>query len=138
MGMDEAGRRLVYLYIGSADVGRDLAFYRDHLFAELVWRFESHGAEVAAVRLGEGPLVVLADHRPAPSVLQIWRVDDLDGAVQGLEAAGWKGSGRRVEVPDGPCFIFTDPSGNEIGLLHQIRPGVLEGSWQQTRSEQDQ
>jgi hypothetical protein len=31
-----------------------------------------------------------------------------------------------VEVPDGPCLILSDPSGNEVGLLEQRRPGVME------------
>jgi predicted enzyme related to lactoylglutathione lyase len=118
-------RRLLYLYMGSADVGDDVAFYRDQLGGELVWRFQASGAEVAAVRLGEGPLVLLADHRHAPSVLQIWAVEDLDGAVEALRASGWTGSGSRVEVPEGPCLVLRDPSGNEIGLLERVRPGVL-------------
>lgn len=121
--------RLVYLYLGCGDVGRDLAFYRDQLGGELVWRFRAFDAEVAAVRLGDGPLVLLADHRDAPSVLQIWAVDDLDRAVATLQAAGWQGVDRRVQVPDGPCLLLSDPSGNEIALLERIRPAALESAW---------
>lgn len=124
--MSIEGARLVYLYVGSNDVETDLAFYRDRLGGELVWRKTGFGAEVAAVRLGEGPLLLLADHRPAPSVLQIWAVADLGRARKELEAAGWDGSGVQVEVPDGPCLVLSDPSGNEIGLLEQVRPGILE------------
>ncbi len=120
------GGRLVYLYTGSADVASDLALYRDQLGGELVWRVESGGSEVAAVRLGDGPLVLLADHRPAPSILPIWAVDDLHGTVRELKAAGWTGPQHMVEVPDGPCLILTDPSGNEVGLLEQVRPGEME------------
>lgn len=92
----------------------------------MVWRSEGFGAEVAAVRLGDGPLVLLADHREAPSVIQIWTVEDLEDAHAQLEAAGWTGSDKRVEVPDGPCLVLRDPSGNEIGLLEQTRPAVME------------
>ena len=120
------GGRLVYLYIGSADVGRDLPFYVEQLGGELAWRVDSGGTEVAAVRLGEGPLVLLADHRPVPSVLQIWAVGNLTMEVERLEAAGWTGSARTVEVPDGPCLVLADPSGNEIALLEQVRPNVME------------
>jgi lactoylglutathione lyase len=117
----------VYLYVGSTDVGRDLGFYRDRLGGELVWRSEGLGAEVAAVRLGNGPLVLLADHRPAPSALPIWAVEDLDDELERLRAAGWADAARRVEVPDGPCAVLVDPSGNEIVLLERVRPGVMEG-----------
>jgi predicted enzyme related to lactoylglutathione lyase len=122
------GARLVYLYMGSADVGKDLAFYHDQLGGEIVWHSRKSGNEVAAVRLGEGPLVLLADHRDAPSVRQIWAVDDLDRTLEGLKAAGWTDREKTVELPDGPCLLLSDPSGNEIGLLHVVRPGVMEGS----------
>jgi hypothetical protein len=120
-------RQLVYLYVGSSDVGRDLGFYRDELGGELVWRSEGFGAEVAAVRLGDGPVVLLADHRHAPSTLPIWAVEDLDGELGRLREAGWSECVRRVEVPDGPCAILVDPSGNELALLERVRPGVMEG-----------
>ena len=120
------GARLAYLYTGSGDVNRDLGFYRDQLGGRVVWRIRSGGTEVAAVHLGRGPLILLADHRDAPSVLQIWAVDDLEGALAELKEAGWVGRERRVEVPDGPCLLLADPSGNEIALLDQVRPGILE------------
>lgn len=118
--------RLVYLYIGSDNVPADLVFYRDHLRGDVIWHRQGFGAEVAAVRLGEGPLVLLADHREAGSVLPIWTVEDIDGALTALGDAGWTGQPTTVEVPDGPCLLLRDPSGNEIGLLHQVRPGVME------------
>jgi predicted enzyme related to lactoylglutathione lyase len=124
--MAVAIRRLTYLYVGSADVPADLAFYRDRLGAEVVWDREAMGTHVAAVRIGDGPLVLLADHREAGAVLPIWTVDDLDAALAELNRRGWTGPTNRVEVPDGPCLLLSDPSGNEIGLLHQVRPEILE------------
>jgi predicted enzyme related to lactoylglutathione lyase len=119
---------LVYLYVGSNDVDSDVRFYCEGLGAELVWRFQAYEADVAAVRLAEGPLVLLADHRPAPSVLPIWSVRDLEAASAELERAGWADSGTQVEVPDGPCLVLTDPSGNQLGLLHRIRPDAMGSS----------
>jgi catechol 2,3-dioxygenase-like lactoylglutathione lyase family enzyme len=120
---------LAYLYVGSADVEADLGFYRDALGAELVWRFHAFEADVAGVRLGEGPLVLLADHRPAPSVLPIFAVRDLQAAEERLRSGGWAESATRVEVPDGPALVLRDPSGNEIALLHRVRPDAMPSSY---------
>jgi hypothetical protein len=117
--------RLVYLYVGSADVEADLTFYRDRLGAEVVWDRQAMGTHVAAVRLGDGPLVLLADHRKAGTVLPIWTVDDLEATRAEMAQRGWTGSATQVEVPDGPCLLLADPSGNEVGLLHQVRPNVI-------------
>lgn len=124
--MGAAIGRLVYLYVGSADVSGDVAFYRENLGGELIWHHRAFGAEVAAVRLGDGPLLLLADHRKPGTVLPIWTVDDIDATLAGLKERGWTGTTTRVEVPDGPCLLVRDPTGNEIGLLQQTRPGVME------------
>jgi predicted enzyme related to lactoylglutathione lyase len=121
---------LVYLYVGSADVEADLAFYRDSLGGEVVWRFQAFDADVAGVRLGEGPMVLLADHRPAPSVLPIFAVTDLEAAQEMLAAAGYASTQTQVEVPDGPALVLRDPSGNELALLHRVRPNAMPGSYQ--------
>jgi catechol 2,3-dioxygenase-like lactoylglutathione lyase family enzyme len=116
-------RKLLYLYLGSEDVDRDLAFYRDRLGAEVVWRREGAGTEVAAVRVGEGPLLLLAEHRGAPSVRQIWEVEDAERAASEL---GAEAEATPVELPEGPCLLVKDPSGNELGLLERTRPGVMD------------
>lgn len=119
--------RLEYLYVGSADVQADLAFYRDVLGARVVWDFEDFGTRVAAVEVGERPpLYVLAGHRPARSVLPIFLVPDLDAMERALRRKGWSENGERVEVPDGPVRILADASGNEVGLLESVRPRALE------------
>jgi predicted enzyme related to lactoylglutathione lyase len=129
-GRDEpALGELVYLYVGTDDVARDLAFYERALGARFVWRFDAFGTEVAAVRLGPGPLVLLAEHRPAPSCLPIWSVADLDAATARLAASGFEAHGETVGTPDGPVHVLRDPSGNEVGLLRPDRPGALEDAY---------
>ena len=115
--------KLLYLYLGSGDVDRDLAFYRDRLGAEVVWRREGAGTEVAALRMGEGPMLLLAEHRGAPSVRQIWEVEDAERAAAELSG---EAEATEVELPEGPCVLITDPSGNELGLLERTRPGVMD------------
>lgn len=124
---------LTYLYVGSSDTKKDLAFYTKVLGAELVWEFHGLGAHVGAVRLGEGPLLLLADHRPAKSSISIYRVDDLEATTKRLEDRGWTRAGEPVEVPDGPVLVLRDPTGNEVGLLQQDRPDALTREYRRER-----
>jgi hypothetical protein len=117
--------RLRYLYVGSTNVGRDLSFYVDVLGAEKLWHFRGAGAEVAAVRVAEGPWILLADHRPAGNMLPIFLVDDLAAKESELRRRGWCPETGPVEVPDGPCYLFRDPSGNELAILGNSRPDLL-------------
>lgn len=119
---------LAYLYVGTRDVAGDLAYYRDVLGAVVVWDFARFGARVAAVRLAPGPLYVLADHRPAPSCMPIFAVADLRAAARELTARGWRPDAGPFELPDGPCYTFSDRSGNQLALLEQTRPGALESA----------
>jgi predicted enzyme related to lactoylglutathione lyase len=121
---------LVYVYLGTDDVERDRAFYLEALGAEPVWRFRAFETEVAAVRVTPGaPLVLLAEHRPAPSCLLVWSVTDLDAAIERLRASGFEAHGETAGTPDGPVHVFRDPSGNETGLLRQDRPNALEAAY---------
>jgi len=124
---------LRYLYLGTGRFAEDLSFYRDVLGAELVWHFRRFGAEVAALRLGEGPLYILADHRPAKSTLPIHAVSSLAAFRTAAEARGLKGA-HTVETPDGPCLVFQDATGNEVGALEEVRPRALEGAWRDSRN----
>jgi predicted enzyme related to lactoylglutathione lyase len=119
--------RLRFLYVGARDMDQDLAYYRSVLGAERVWHFEAFGARVAAVRLGEGPLFLLADHRPAPSCLPIYEVANIEATMNALTRRGWEAEGEPFEIPNGPCCLFHDTSGNELAIFQDVRPGALEG-----------
>ena len=118
--------RLEYVYMGSRAFERDVTFYRETLGGEVVWNLEGFGAHVAAVRLGPGPLVLLADHRPAPSSILLFVVDDLKETAKLLRRRGWKYDGRSFEIPNGPCYVFEDPSGNRLGFFENVRPRPFE------------
>src|SRR3989304_3520492 len=62
---------LEYVYLGSRDFKRDLAYYRDVLGGEVMWNLEGFGAHVAAVRLGRGPLLPPPGPRPPPRTRSI-------------------------------------------------------------------
>jgi predicted enzyme related to lactoylglutathione lyase len=119
-----------YLYVGVDDIERAIAFYEQALGAELVWHFRRFGTQVAGVRVSPtGPMVLLAEHRPAPSCLPIWTVQDLDATVARLAAAGFADRGETAGTPDGPVHVLQDPDGNELGLLQQVVPNALEARY---------
>ena len=89
---------LRFLYLGSDNTDDDLAAWLALPGARLRWRFDAFGADVAAVDLGAPPLVLLADHRPAGSVLPIYAVTDLDG---GAPRPCWPAAGATNSVPWG-------------------------------------
>jgi predicted enzyme related to lactoylglutathione lyase len=124
--MDMPLGKLSYLYVGTADFDRDCSYYEKVLGAKRVWAFHAFDARVAAFRLCEGSLLLLADHRPAPSCMPIVEVADLTAAIAGLTARGWQMEGEVFEVPNGPCCRFTDPSGNSFALLQNDRPDAME------------
>jgi catechol 2,3-dioxygenase-like lactoylglutathione lyase family enzyme len=105
-----------------------VAFYTGTLGARLRWRFQRFGADVAAVELAAGPLLLLADHRPAGTILPIWSVSSLADAVRLLDAARWTHTGA-LGTPEGDALAFTDPDGNELALLEVVRPDALDGAW---------
>lgn len=118
--------RLEYLYLGTAHFERDVAYYRDVLGAPLLWNLEGFGAHVAAFRLGDGPLLLLADHRPGPSCMPLYSVADVKETAKDLRKRGWKSDGRPFEIPNGPCYAFDDPSGNRLGIFQNDRPRPFE------------
>jgi len=117
--------KLRFLYVGSSDVKRDLDYYVKVLGSRKVWDRTAFGTRVAAMELCDGPLLLLAGHRPAPSVLPIFQVDSLKASEKELRSRGWKPEGGRVEIPNGPCFVFKDPSGNQLAVFQDVRPGIL-------------
>ena len=112
--------------MGSSDVNRDLDYYERVLGASKVWDHTAFGTRVAAVKVCDGPLLLLAGHRPAPSVLPIFQVESLKAVEKDLRGRGWKPEGGRIEIPNGPCYVFKDPSGNQLAIFQVTRPGMLE------------
>jgi len=119
---------LRYLYVGSDDTGADLAAWLRLPGAEARWRFHAFGADVAAVDLGAAPLVLVADHRPAGSVLPIYEAPDLDAAIGDLAAAGWAVDGP-MGTPDGPAAVLHGPGGAVLGLLQVDRPNQMDRAY---------
>lgn len=121
--------RLRYLYVGSSDVPRDVAYHRDVLGGLLLWWFEDFGTQVAGIGMGNGPDVLLAGHRPAPSVLPIWQVADLNETMKTLESTGWNRKQGPFGIPDGDCCLWEDPTGNEWACFEETRPDAMPNAY---------
>ena len=124
--------RLRYLYMGTSNVQKDVDYYTKVLGARKIWDISSFGTRVAALQLGVGPVLLLANHRPAPSCILIFQVDDLKAVSEELLQRGWKPEGEQFEIPEGPCYRFNDPSGNPLALRQITRPNVLGTTGEET------
>lgn len=120
---------LRFLYVGSTDTERDLAAWLAVPGARLRWRFRAFGAEVACVDRGRAPLVLVADHRPAGSILPIYAVADLDEATATLVGHGWRHRLGPLGTPEGPATVLSAPGGTEVALLRVDRPDVMDGAY---------
>ena len=121
--------QLRYLYVGSSDVGRDVAAWLRLPGATARWRFRHFGADVAAIDLGSLPVVLLADHRPPGSILPIYAVDDLDRAVTALDGAGWARDAGPMGTPEGPACVVRQDSGAAIALLQVDRADAMDSAY---------
>jgi hypothetical protein len=129
--------RLRYLYVGSSDTERDVAAWLALDGASLRWRFRHFGADVAAVAFDDEaqPTVLLADHRPAASVLPIYAVDDAEVLTDRLCLVGWQLVAGPLGTPEGPATVLRDPSGTEMALLVVERPRAMEAAYGDAANE---
>jgi len=113
--------RLDFLYTPSADVPSDLRYFVEVLGGRAVFAIDAMGTKVAAVELTDGPpLVLLTDHVEGERPIMVYRVDDLERALEGLSARGW-GAGGHVRDPARPLLLVPNP-GRPPPRAVQARP----------------
>ena len=124
--MDPPFERLDFLYIPSCDVAGESRHLVDVLGARLVFAIEAHGTRVAMIELSPAPpALLLADHLEGERPILVYRVGDLDGAVDALVERGWRRE-PRFEIPHGPCCSFELPGGHRIAIYQPVRPNATE------------
>ena len=112
------------MYVPSRDVAADLEYFEGVLGGRVVFAIDGMGTRVAAVALSaRPPLVLLTDHLEGERPILVYRVDDLDAALEELEGRGWRRE-HRFEIPHGPCCSFRTPGGHRIALYQLTRPEV--------------
>jgi len=100
----------VRLYVPDLEVG--LAFYRNQLGHELIWRTET----AAGLRLPESDaelVIQTEDQRQEVDFL----VDSADEAAKLVEQAGGKVIVPPFDIQIGRCVVLEDPWGNPLVLL---------------------
>jgi len=121
---------LRYFYVGVENTDAELPRWLALPNATVRWRFRRFGADVACVDLGARPFVLLADHRPAGSVLPLYAVDDLASATRELtDGGGWEVELGPVGTPEGDATVLQNDDGVEIALLQVDRPNQMEDAY---------
>jgi hypothetical protein len=117
-------KSLDYLYVPAKDIELSIAYYTEQLGGKLLWKVHAFETWVAAIQLAVGnqsPQVLLAAHLAGTAPLPIYRVEQIDESISALKARGWS-SDRVVELPNGPCYIFQDPTGVHVAIYENRRP----------------
>lgn len=122
-------KTLEYLYVGCNEFDADVRFYKDTIKAELLWAFNKFGSKVAAFKMAYGPILLLADHKKAPSIEPIFSVDNLETAVKSLKERGITKLDGPIDTPNGRAYSFKDPGGNQFSILQNENPEAMERAY---------
>jgi hypothetical protein len=117
---------LDFLYTPSSDVAADMEQFAAELGANVEFAIEAYGTRVAMVRLAEGPPAILfTDHLDGERPIMVYRVADLDAAVEQLAQRGFD-PGPQFGIPHGPIHSFATRSGHRVAIYELTRPGAAE------------
>ena len=100
----------VRLYVPDLEAG--LAFYRDRLGHELIWRTES----AAGLRLPESEAELVLQTESQKQEVDLL-VDSAEEAAKLIEQAGGKVIVPPFDIQIGRCVVLEDPWGNPLVLL---------------------
>jgi len=100
----------VRLYVSDLDAG--LAFYRDRLGHELIWRTE-HAVGLRMPDTDAELVLQVEDEGQEVDLL----VDSADAAATRFEEAGGNIVGQPFDIQVGRCVVVQDPWGNRLVLL---------------------
>jgi hypothetical protein len=118
--------QLDFVYMPSPDAATDVEHFTRAPGARLVFAIEAFGTRVAMVRLGgEPPALLFAEHLEGHRPILVYRVEDLDRAVEELGTAGWE-PGERFGIPHGPGCLLDTPGGHRLAIYELTRPEVVE------------
>lgn len=95
------------------DLDSGLAFYRDALGHELIWRNDEIGQAGLRLPDSDTEIVLATELEYAPS----WLVDSADAAAAQIVNRGGRLVTAPFDIPVGRCTVAEDPFGNRLVLL---------------------
>jgi len=95
------------------DLDRGLAFYRDRLSHELLWRHDAVGQAGLRLPGSDTELVLTTEQSYAPN----WLVTSVPEAVERVLAAGGTLLVEEAPIPVGRLAVVADPFGNALVLV---------------------
>jgi predicted enzyme related to lactoylglutathione lyase len=101
----------VTIPVPSLDTG--LAFYRDALGHELLWRNEQVGQLGLRIPGSETEIVLSTEQCYEPD----WRVESADAAADVFRSCGGEVVIEPIDIPIGRLAVVADPFGNRLVLL---------------------
>jgi predicted enzyme related to lactoylglutathione lyase len=112
-------RKIDCLQIPVPDLEAGLAFYRDRLGHELIWRTDT----AAGLRLPESDAEIVVQME-RPELEANLTVASTDDAVAMISQAGGRAIVQPFDIPIGRCAVVEDPWGNRLVLLDNSK-GLL-------------
>ena len=104
----------IRLYVPDLEAG--LAFYRDRLGHELIWRSKT----AAGLRLPESDAELVLQTEEQRQEVDLL-VDSADEAAKSVEQAGGKVIVPPFDIQIGRCVVLEDPWGNPLVLLDMTK-----------------
>jgi len=125
-------KRLAHVSLGSADLPRTIAFYRDTLGCRIAHEFRNDAGEVYGVFLfcnGGSFIEFFKDREPKEKGGRFrhlcFEVDSIEETAQALRAKGFEVTVRRGRTDHILQFVIEDPDGNSIEFQEHDRQSAL-------------
>ena len=113
---------LDFVYTPTSDVDDAAAHYVEVLGAHLLWKVRGMGTTVAALQVSTtGPQVLLAGHLAGSTPVLVYRVAEYAASVAALRGSGHLEI-RELEIPHGPCAVFSALGGQLFAVYELVRP----------------
>ena len=112
-------RKIDCLRLSVPDLNAGLAFYRDRLGHQVIWRSESQ----VGLRLPDTDAEIVLHVEPQEPEIDL-TVLSADGAATRFEEAGGKVVVPPFDIQIGRCVVVQDPWGNQLVLLDSSK-GLL-------------